>query len=170
MVDLKESIYYFEILMYNSWSSSNSLRRYTTPGVEKALLNNHRNDNCVLIYSATLRSYYEDVWAGGGTAPPFLTSVLDGNDQLHAPAPYPWGNCSGCPLDRRLSGPKSRFGRRAPASRYRGCGLDTTCPELGSVATSPELCNDISGSVKVVEFLTRLSYYQLLKKNSAPMS
>jgi hypothetical protein len=43
-------------------------------------------------------------------------------------------------------------------------------PSWDQWETSWEQCNDISGSVKVVAFLSRLSYYQLLTKNSAPMS
>jgi hypothetical protein len=160
---------YFEILMYNSWSSSNSIRCYRTPGVEKALLNNNCNDNCVWIYPAALTSRYEDIWAGENTTLPFLTSLLDGNDHLHASALYPRGYRPRYPLGRRLCGSKSQFWRcasarnRAPvvqfiASRYRRCALGTACPELGTVATSCEKCNDISGSVEVVEFLNSLSY------------
>jgi hypothetical protein len=38
---------------------------------------------CLINYSLC----HEDIWGGGGIAPTFLTSALDGGeDQLHAPA------------------------------------------------------------------------------------
>jgi hypothetical protein len=56
---------------------------------------------------------YEDVWRSGGIAELFLTRTLDGVE-WSAPRPLPFylrGNSPRYPLDRRLGGPQSRFGR-----------------------------------------------------------
>jgi hypothetical protein len=42
----------------------------------------------------------------------FLTSALVVSGQLHAPAALATGKGPRSPLDRRLGGPQSRFGRR----------------------------------------------------------
>jgi hypothetical protein len=49
---------------------------------------------------------------GGGRAPPFLTSALNGGDQLHASATQPPGEkIPGYPFDRPLGKPLSRSRR-----------------------------------------------------------
>jgi hypothetical protein len=52
---------------------------------------------------------HEDVWGSGGTAPPFLTSAVDGGERS--------ASCPGCryTLDRRLGGlqsPSERCGEK----------------------------------------------------------
>jgi hypothetical protein len=48
-----------------------------------------------------LNSHYEGVWESGSTAPPLLTSALDGGE---LPASSLWRVTHGTPLDGRLGG------------------------------------------------------------------
>jgi hypothetical protein len=84
-------------------------------------------------------------WGSGVIAPPFLTSALGGSGHLHAPAVHARGYSSRYALDRRLSGPQSRYGR---------CGeVSCPCRESNPGKQDQNICDD-GILVKVLWFWT----------------